>query len=85
MGGGGYDLSAVIRGWAMAYGAMLHRTWPNRIPKEFQERVGLTDLQDLDPPHVDAGLLRNVQRQVEEVVIQVHRLVFPTHGLSGLA
>lgn len=85
MGGGGYDLSAVIRGWAMAYGAMLNRTWPDRIPEGFQERLGLTDLQDLDPPRVDAGILRDVRQEAEEAVSQVHRLVFPTHGLSGLA
>jgi acetoin utilization protein AcuC len=32
LGGGGYDISAVTRGWTIAYGRMLGREWPEQVP-----------------------------------------------------
>ena len=82
LGGGGYHISAVIRGWAMAYGAMLEHDWPDRVPAAVQERYGIAELQDPAPPAIDANLRRDVKRLAEESVAQVHRGVFPAHGLS---
>ena len=85
LGGGGYDIGAVIRGWASAYGTMLGLAWPDAIPAEYQERYGLRRLRDEDPPPLAPDVERDVRRYAQESVAEVRRLVFPQHGLGGLA
>ena len=84
LGGGGYDVPAVIRGWAAAYGIMLGQRWPQQLPGTFQERYGLKELYDSEPPRVDPGLQGEARRYAEQSVTQVRRHVFPAHGLMGL-
>ncbi|MCS7207212.1 MAG: acetoin utilization protein AcuC [Dehalococcoidia bacterium] len=83
-GGGGYDLSAVARGWAWAYAVMVGMDLPDTIPASFQERYGIRRLQD-DPQPLDETQRRLVRRYAEASVAEVKRLVFPLHGLSALA
>ena len=84
LGGGGYDIPAVIRGWTAAYGLMLDRRWPQQLPGIFQERYGLKELYDSEPPEVDPGLQQEARHYAEQSVAQVRRHVFPTHGLRRL-
>ena len=53
-GGGGYDVSAVARGWTLDYGVMLGEEWPDEIPREYSERYGLSFLRDAEGPRVDS-------------------------------
>lgn len=80
LGGGGYDLSAVARGWASAYGVMLGVRWPNEIPEPLQARCG-TSLADQEPPQLDERLRQQVRQVAEEAVKTLKELVFPVHGL----
>ena len=84
LGGGGYHIPAVIRGWALAYGVALGQEWLNHIPAAFQERHDLKELWDPEPPQIEPGLRQDARRYAEESLGQVRRLVFPTHGLLGL-
>ena len=34
LGGGGYNIGAVVRAWTLAYGVMLEEEWPNAIPSD---------------------------------------------------
>ncbi|GBD10577.1 Acetoin utilization protein AcuC [bacterium HR23] len=81
-GGGGYDLSAVARGWAWAYATMVGIDLPDPIPPAFQERYGIPRLRDEERP-VDTARQPIARRYAEEAVAQVKRLVFPLHGLSA--
>ena len=38
LGGGGYDVEAVARCWALAYGVMLEQEWPEDTPASYSER-----------------------------------------------
>jgi acetoin utilization protein AcuC len=84
LGGGGYHIPAVIRGWALAYGVALGCEWPDELPAAFQERHSLKTLRDPEPPQIEPGLRRDARRYAEESLGQVRRLVFPIHGLLGL-
>lgn len=83
-GGGGYDLSAVARGWAWAYAVMAGIDLPDEVPPSFRERYGVHRLQDDKRPQ-DEARRHMVRRYAEQSVAQVKRLVFPLHGLSATA
>ncbi|MFN3974703.1 MAG: acetoin utilization protein AcuC [Dehalococcoidia bacterium] len=83
-GGGGYDLSAVARGWAWAYAVMVGIDLPDQVPLSFRERYGVHRLQDEERPQNKARQ-HTVRRYAEQSVAQVKRLVFPLHGLSASA
>jgi acetoin utilization protein AcuC len=84
LGGGGYDISAVTRGWTIAYGRMLGREWPEQVPASFQDKYGLKALLDTPPTDIDLQKRADARRFAEQTVMAVQRLVFPFHGLPGL-
>ena len=82
MGGGGYDLSAVARGWTLAYGVMLDVEWPNRLPEGFDERLGMVNLRDAIDPEIDDEVGRDARRFAEESAFAIKQAVFQFHDLA---
>ena len=80
-GGGGYDLSAVARGWTLDFGVMLETEWPDEIPESYRERYGLAALRDAQGPNVDAAMREQARLFAGRTVEEIKRLIFPTHGL----
>jgi len=83
LGGGGYDLMAVARAWALAYGVMLDAEWPDALPRGFALEHGVTHLRDSASPDVPANVRLEVRRHTEETVAAVKEQIFPLHGLAG--
>ncbi len=81
LGGGGYDLQAVARAWAAAYGIMSDRQLEDTLPAEYRERHGIATLRDPGDPSVPGQVLRDARTFAENSVANVQRLIFPTHGL----
>jgi len=85
LGGGGYDLQNVARGWTAAWAAMNEVELPAALPASFAEearchdfRVGtLWDEPTTQPAHRALRAEEYARRQVESI----RRLIFPTHGL----
>ena len=80
-GGGGYDVGAVARGWAMDFGVMLGKEWPDEIPQTYQDRYGLKVLRDPEGPEIDAGIADRARGFAREGVAEVKERIFPYHGL----
>jgi acetoin utilization protein AcuC len=80
-GGGGYDISAVARGWALDFGVMLGEEWPDEIPHSYQDSYGLKNLRDQDGPTADPGVLTQARIFAEDTVRDIEKRIFPTHGL----
>ncbi len=85
LGGGGYDISAVIRAWTSAYGVMLGRDGPDQVPDAYEGLYGIKRLADPNPPDIEPGIRAEARRYAEATVGEVRRLVFPAHGLSAMA
>jgi acetoin utilization protein AcuC len=81
LGGGGYDLSAVARCWALAYGVMLDVEWPDRLPDGFLRQQGLDRLRDTETPQIPSQARQDARRYAEETVAAIKEQVFPLHGL----
>ena len=81
LGGGGYAPDAVARGWAQAYGVMLQRQWPERIPDSMRTVCG-DNVDDLQVPRIDRLMHERVRRGAEEAALVVKRNVFPIHSIS---
>ena len=82
-GGGGYDLDAVPRCWALAYGVMLGRTWPDDLPEPTHGFIQSPRLRDDEGIAVVAPEVRERARAyAREQIGQIERLIFPLHGLA---
>ena len=82
LGGGGYDLSAVARCWAMDYAVMAGAELPDTIPASFQEAYGIRQLNDAAPTALSAADDRRVWAEARESVRRVQELIFPRHGIA---
>ena len=83
LGGGGYDLSAVARSWALAYGVMLDVEWPDRLPESFVRVHGAATLRDTVVPEVPSDIRRDAQAFAEETVTSVKEQLFPHYSLDS--
>ena len=81
-GGGGYDLDATPRCWALAYGAMLGREWPDELPARADAFLQSPRLRDAAPPPQDAALREKTRAYAQRQVEELRRLVFPARGLA---
>ena len=84
LGGGGYDMSAVMRGWTMAFGKCLDTDWPNQIPASIQEKYSIHSLKDSALPDLTQRQRSDARQAAEQTVADVKRTIFPFHGLAGL-
>ena len=83
LGGGGYDLQAVARAWALAYGVMSEQRLAGDIPDAYRNRYGVTTLRDHDVPGLDDSVTSQTKDFAEASVREVQRLVFPVHGIGS--
>ena len=81
LGGGGYDLGAVARVWAMEFGLMSGVQWPDAIPETYREQHGLELLRDPEPPHLEERTVEQPRSFTEMGVAALQRTVFPVHRL----
>ena len=83
LGGGGYDLHAVARSWALAYAIMAGQELPNEIPVPYSERYGVASLKDPDELPIPQEVRQDVRAFAEGSVEAIHRLIFPLHGIRA--
>ena len=82
LGGGGYDIQAVARGWTVAYGIMSEQKLPDEVPASYRKLHGVTTLADPEGLLVSDSVQKDARAFAENSVRAVQRLVFPSHGLT---
>ncbi len=82
VGGGGYDIDATTRIWALAFGVMAGVELPNEPPPGYVAAYGGKKLRDLPDAAQSADTPPAVREFAESSVRTIRRLVFPIHGLS---
>ncbi len=85
LGGGGYNISAVMRAWTRAYGVMLGHQWPEAAPESFASDYDVSRLDDPEQQPLPPDIAEQVRKYAENSVAEVKRNVFPSHGLLGFA
>ena len=82
VGGGGYDIDATARVWALAFGVMPGWSYPMNCRQATWRHTAGAKLRD--PPDVaqSADTEPAVREFAETSVRTIRRLVFPIHGLS---
>jgi len=65
LGGGGYDMDVVPRAWTLAFGVMTDQTFPDALPREYQEQYGGKTLHD---PKTAPRNSKWVQEKVEAII-----------------
>jgi acetoin utilization protein AcuC len=86
LGGGGYDMGAVARGWAMAYAVMSEQDIPDRIPESFDSPGNSTnhleEFADPQPPESEDAVRKQISAFTDRSVEQLQALLFPRFGIS---
>ncbi|MBI4217094.1 MAG: acetoin utilization protein AcuC [Chloroflexi bacterium] len=83
LGGGGYNIEAAARCWALAYGAMMGVEWPDQLPDSLQDSFSGEGLRDRGQPYRERDARQRIYHYTESTVIQARRQVFPFHGLEA--
>ena len=81
LGGGGYDLQAVARAWAMDFAVMSEQRLSANIPQAYSEKYGVSSLRDVDDIPVQTDMIRDARTFAEASAQSVQRLVFGALGL----
>jgi acetoin utilization protein AcuC len=81
VGGGGYDLSAVVRSWTMALATMANFDLPTEVPKSFTSLEGLTTFDDIPPEPTEARYLNEINSFNTKSLEEVRALIFPKFGI----
>jgi acetoin utilization protein AcuC len=86
LGGGGYDLRNVARGWTVAWAVLNGVELPAALPAAFAEDVrrydfGALELWDAPSPALPGDIQRAVSDYVDRQVDAVQRTIFPLHRL----
>ena len=83
LGGGGYNLGAVARVWALEYALMLGVELPDAIPASYGDQYGVHRLRDAGDSVIPEDYRDFVRTFAETTVGAVHSEIFPLHGLSA--
>ena len=68
LGGGGYDLSAVARSWALDYATMAGLELPNAVPEKYSLEYGIKTLRDDEPTGSNnASIKATVQKTIDTI------------------
>ena len=81
LGGGGYDMSAVARGWTLDYGIMSGQEWPDKVPESYRHQYGLERLRDRAAPAQEPRVSKAARALAEESVREIKARLFPLHDL----
>jgi acetoin utilization protein AcuC len=86
LGGGGYDIRNVARGWTAAWAVLNGVELPDALPEAFAEDVrrydfGTLGLWDQPVAALPADIQRAVSDYVDRQVDAVQRTIFPLHRL----
>ena len=72
-------MEAVARCWALAYGVMLGREWPQETPDSYRERSGVETLRDASGPKLEEGDREKIREFARRSVEEVKKEVFGYH------
>ena len=81
LGGGGYDMAAVARGWSLDFGIMAGVDLPDETPEAYRERYGIAKLRDAKAPALEPHVAEAARQFAEASVAELKRDLFPLHGL----
>ena len=81
LGGGGYDLQAVARAWALDFAVMSEQQLSAEIPQSYSDRYGVSTLRDVEELQIQDNMIRDARTFAEASAQSAQRLVFGALGL----
>ncbi len=81
LGGGGYDLGAVARGWSMAFAVMSGQRIPDKIPASFDAIEGIVNFADVPPGDPDPTVASLITAFADRSIEEITKTLFPRFGI----
>ena len=81
LGGGGYDLGAVARGWSMAFAVMSGQQIPDKIPASFDAIEGIVNFTDVPPSDPEPVMASQIAAFANQSIDEIANTLFPRFGI----
>ena len=81
LGGGGYDLGAVARGWSMAFAVMSEQRIPDAIPESFDAIEGIVKFADVPPGNPEPVMASQIAAFADRSIEEITTALFPRFGI----
>jgi len=81
LGGGGYDLGAVARGWSMAFAVMSEQRIPDAIPESFDAIEGIVKFADVPPGDPEPVMASQIAAFADRSIEEITTALFPRFGI----
>ncbi len=81
VGGGGYDMRAVARGWTMDLGTMAEFVLPDQIPQSYHSLSNMTTFKDGTDYRQPPDFRNEVEQHNNEMLEEVKSRCFPVWGI----
>jgi acetoin utilization protein AcuC len=75
LGGGGYETSVMPRAWALAYGVMAGREFPDELPRAYATKYGEGSLNDQKKPRVEAATKDMARRHAAKAIGELRQRI----------
>jgi acetoin utilization protein AcuC len=82
LGGGGYNLWAVPREYALCQGILAGVELPDDVPATIPGEWGIKYIRDRATPEIDAENMKDIWHYAHTTAKALKEMVFPIHGLS---
>jgi acetoin utilization protein AcuC len=84
LGGGGYDVSNVVRAWTLAWAVMNGIELSDELPKSYLEKAAKAGIYDKElrgrPKFSSSSGSEDIRREAERIVNYLKKTVFPKIG-----
>lgn len=83
LGGGGYNLQAVARSWALAFAVMSDQSLHEELPMSYSKKYGIENLYDTQTVSFEPLVNQSAKQFAEASVRAVKDAIFPAHNLGA--
>jgi len=89
LGGGGYDVSNVVRAWTLAWAVMNGIELNDELPKSYMDKAARVGIHEKElrgaPKFSSSSQSKEIRMEVERIVNYLKKTVFPKIGLRRTA
>ena len=77
LGGGGYNLQAVSRGWANAFAILSNYCLPDDIPDIYKSKYQVSTISDKLQPELPSAMSKTVNTVVQQNLLYIENTILP--------
>ena len=77
LGGGGYSLQAVSRGWASAFAILANHCLQDQIPDSYKSKYSVSTISDKQQPKLSSFVRKSIDEAAKQSLKEIEKLILP--------